>query len=200
MAAYDDDGADFWFFLLVLGGAYLYWQSNRYLNAATGGGGDFEANAPAQDETEGILNILIPLQLSPTGRDFIKANEGFRANAYADGAGHQSIGYGHQIQPGETFQQPISQATADRLFNADAAKAAGVVSDAVAVELSQDQFDALVDFCFNVGAAAFRGSTLLRLLNSGDYAGAAQQFNQWVKSGGATRRVAETNLFESLGV
>lgn len=202
MAASDDDGDDFAFFMLAVAGAYFFWQLYRDRTAAAAGGGYFDAAPPPQDETSGILDILVPLNLSPTGAAFIKAAEGFRATAYADGSGGRtSIGYGHQIQPGENISQPISKGTADRLFAADAGAAAQTVSSAVLVQLTQSQFDALVDFVYNVGAAAFLNSTLLQLLNNGDYGGAAQQFSSWVHSNGQVnsgliaRRSAEQNLF-----
>lgn len=54
----------------------------------------------------------------------------------------------------------------------------------MSVPLNQNQFDALVSFAFNVGLEALGGSTLLRVLNDGDYQGAAEQFGQWVHGGG----------------
>ena len=196
----DDEGDDFAFFALVAAGAYFFWQFLRYRQAAAYGGGYFDPVQPATDTTDSIANILIPLQLSPTGAAFIKKQEGFRDRPYSD-AGKMAIGYGHQIQPGEKFVPPITQAEAERLFAADAAAAAQVVSDAVLVQLTQSQFDALVDFVYNVGAPAFLKSTLLRRLNAGDYAGASQQFGVWIKSQGVdnstlmARRQAETQLF-----
>ena len=73
----------------------------------------------------------------------------------------------------------------------------------VDVPLTQMQFDALASFVFNVGPAAFGNSTLLRLLNAGDAAGAAGQFKRWnrgadgVLPGLVTRRAAERDLFLS---
>jgi lysozyme len=77
----------------------------------------------------------------------------------------------------------------------------------VTVPLTQNQFDALVDFAYNAGAANLRSSTLLRLLNSGDYAGASGQFIRWNKAtsngqlivlpGLTRRRTAEAQLFNT---
>ncbi len=97
---------------------------------------------------------------------------------------------------------PISQAKAD----ADLARnVAGIEIDVarlVKVPLTQGQFDALVSFAFNLGAAALAGSTLLRKLNAGDCAGAAAEFGKWVHADGTvlpglvTRRARERALFE----
>jgi lysozyme len=68
----------------------------------------------------------------------------------------------------------------------------------------QHQFDALVSFVFNVGAHAFRHSTLLAKLNRGDARGAGEEFERWVYAGGqvspglARRRKAERALFENV--
>lgn len=202
MASNDDEegGNDVMFVTLVIAGAYFLYQLWRDHVAAGYGGGVFQPAAPSSDPTEGILNILVPLQLSPTGAAFIKAQEGFQASAYADGKG-QSIGYGHQIQPGENIVSPITPAEADALFASDAAAAARTVSNALQVQTTQNQFDALTDLAYNIGSAAFLNSTLLQLLNQGDYAGAAQQFSGWVHSAGQVnqglqaRRAADLNLF-----
>jgi lysozyme len=87
-------------------------------------------------------------------------------------------------------------------LRADAQEAVDAVNRLVTVPLNQSQFDALVDFVFNLGAGAFSTSTLLRLLNGGDYAGAAGQFGRWNKDNGKVvagltrRRAAEAKLFE----
>jgi lysozyme len=70
------------------------------------------------------------------------------------------------------------------------------------VSLNQGQYDALVDFTYNLGPAALQGSTLLRKLNAGDYAGAAAEFPKWCHAGRAvlpglvTRRARERAMFE----
>jgi hypothetical protein len=80
-----------------------------------------------------------------------------------------------------------------------------VVSNLVKVELNSNQFSALVSFVYNIGPSAFKESTLLRLLNSGDVEGAANQFKRWNKSGSKVleglvkRRNAEEKLFRESG-
>ena len=84
----------------------------------------------------------------------------------------------------------------------DVSSAADWVNNLCAVKLTQEEFDALVDFVFNLGAGAFRGSTMLRDLNAGDFTNAAAQFDLWDHAGGAVvagllrRRQAEAELFE----
>ncbi|PRP71817.1 lysozyme [Chromobacterium amazonense] len=86
----------------------------------------------------------------------------------------------------------------------DLAKFEVGVSRLVKVQLRQNQFDALVSFSYNLGLGSLQSSTLLRLLNAGDYAGAAGQFILWDKAGGKAvpgllaRRQAEQALFKEV--
>jgi lysozyme len=141
------------------------------------------------------------MKLSRAGLDFIKQAEGFRSRAYQDSAGVWTIGYGHtgNVRPGDV----VTEAEALDLLAKDAAASEAAVDRLVTVQINQQQFDALVSFCFNLGAGALEGSTLLRLLNDGDFAGAADQFQRWVYAGGtqlpglAKRRAAEARMFAS---
>lgn len=111
-----------------------------------------------------------------------------------------TIGWGHtgpEVVPGLQW----TQAQADRAFIDDVGRFENGVSDLVKVKLEQGQFDALVSFAYNLGLRALRGSTLLRKLNAGDYAGAAQEFAKWVRNDGnvmrglVRRRSSEKALF-----
>lgn len=110
--------------------------------------------------------------------------EGLRLTAYQDVAGVWTIGYGHtgpDVKPGMT----ITQAEAEALLAQDIKKAVDAVNRLVTyVGLTQSQFDACVDFAFNVGVHNLEHSTLLRKLNDGDVAGAAAEFPKWCKAGG----------------
>lgn len=92
---------------------------------------------------------------------------------------------------------------ADTWLKEDCLVAELTIGANVKVPLSQNQFDALVSFIFNLGSAKFEGSTLLKKLNAGDYAGAADEFGKWVNAGGrklaglVKRRAAEKALFLS---
>ncbi len=143
------------------------------------------------------------LGLSQNGLNLIKGFEGLRLSAYQDSAGVWTIGYGHTggVRPG----QRISQAQAEQYLRSDVRWAEQAVRDNVKVPLSQNQFDALVSFTFNVGAGALKDSTLLKKLNAGDYAGAQAEFGRWVNAGGqrleglVRRRAEEAQLFGSVG-
>lgn len=139
------------------------------------------------------------MNISDAGLALIKEHEGLRLHAYQDSVGAWTIGVGHTL--GVYEGQQITTMEADRLLRADLETAERCVNGMVHVEVSQNQFDALVSFAFNVGCGALRASTLLRLLNDGDDMAAAQQFEHWCHAGGkvlaglVTRREAEKELF-----
>lgn len=140
-------------------------------------------------------------RVNETGLSLLTRFEGCELTAYDDGVGVWTIGYGHTagVTPGMT----IAQSEAEELLRQDLDQFETYVTDLVEVELNSDQFSALVCFCFNVGSAAFRDSTLRRLLNSGEFEAASQQFPRWNKGGGkpmlglTRRRLAEQELFQS---
>jgi lysozyme len=145
--------------------------------------------------------MSMAMQISPVGLNLIKESEGLRLQVYGDAVGLPTIGYGHLLKPGEHFSAGITESQADELLNADVEVAAAVVNSYVKVPLNQNQFDALVDFVFNLGSANFRKSTLLKKLNAKDFVGAAGEFGRWVYAGGhplpglIARREAERELF-----
>ena len=138
------------------------------------------------------------------GLDLTKGFEKCRLLPYKDGGGVWTNGWGntHRVTPGIA----ISQTQADKDLLANVQDAVDCVNDSVTVKLTQDQFDALVDFTFNAGCGAFKGSTLLRKLNAGDFVGADAQFAVWNKirvngvltasKGLDNRRAAEDKLFD----
>lgn len=135
------------------------------------------------------------------GMSLTEQFEGCELTAYQDQVGVWTIGYGHtgaDVTPGLTITQDQAQA----LLAQDIASAAVCVNNLVNVVLTQDEFDALVDFVFNLGSGAFAGSTLLRDINAGDFTAAAAQFDLWDHAGGAVvagllrRRQAEEALFD----
>lgn len=142
------------------------------------------------------------MNVSEKGLNLIKNFEGCRLEAYKCPAGIWTIGYGHT---GSTVHQglKITPKEADSLLKTDLIVHCNNVTKLVKVPLNQNQFDALVSLEYNIGYGNFSTSTLLRLLNSKDYNGAAEQFAVWRKGGGkilpglVKRRQAEKVLFLS---
>lgn len=134
-----------------------------------------------------------PVRMSWGGRGMLKDHEGWSPVPYRDDVGKWTIGYGHLIQPGERFTQ-ISGAQGEEILSRDLRTAEAAVSRYVRVPLTQEQFDALVSFTFNLGADRLRGSTLLRKLNAGDYEGAADEFRVWNKGTVNGRKVVLPGL------
>lgn len=141
------------------------------------------------------------MRLSPSGFELIMQFEGFRPATYLDSAGLPTIGYGHKLLPGESYPDGVTEAQARDLLARDAAAAAEAVARFVHIPLTQGQFDALVDFVYNLGAGRLAASTLLRHLNDGNLGAAALEFLKWdhcghtEESGLKARREAEMRLF-----
>jgi lysozyme len=143
------------------------------------------------------------LKFSSTGLDLLKNLEGFRSRPYADAGGKMTVGYGHLIIPGDgvALGDIIGPVKGAELLQSDVQKAVSKVNQLVPNNVSQNQFDALVIFAYNIGVSAFEGSTLLKLLNNGDAVGAANQFLRWDMADGQhliglrNRRIAERTLF-----
>ena len=139
------------------------------------------------------------MRTSQRGLNLIKSFEGLRLQAYQDSVGVWTIGYGatRGVKPGMT----ITKDQAERMLLNDVQRFEPEVQRLVTAKLNQDQWDALVCFTYNLGSANLESSTLLRLLNAGDYAGAADQFPRWNRAGGkvlpglVSRRAAERDLF-----
>ena len=147
------------------------------------------------------------LKISATGIDLICRFEGFKAQKYFCAAGKPTIGYGHVILSNEhhlnAAKLTVTQAKA--IMAKDLGKFEQAVVKAIKVPVSQHQFDAMVSLAFNIGAAAFADSTLVKKLNKQDYQGAADEFLRWNKAGGKVldglthRRIVERQLFLGRG-
>lgn len=170
-------------------------------------------------KSEPILNKTEPkieeessiMKLSTEGKRFIMSHEGLVLKPYLDAVGVPTIGYGNTYYKDGTkvtINDPeITKEEAELLFDAIVSKFEDGVNRLVKVPLNQNQFDALVSFAYNVGldenkngkAEGLGDSTLLRLLNAGDYLGAAKEFPKWNKAGGkellTRRRKEEQELF-----
>ena len=136
------------------------------------------------------------------GRTIIKRHEGLKLNVYNDQAGHPTIGYGHKLLPTEIgLVNAITLGQAEEYLTSDLKTAEDAVNNLVEVPLNQNQFNALVSFVYNIGSGAFKNSTMLGLLNEGNYKLAAEEFSRWNRAGGkvskglTNRREQEKRLF-----
>jgi lysozyme len=127
--------------------------------------------------------------------------ENTRYVAYRDSGGVWTIGAGH-TGPEVIEGMRIDDSQVDAYLREDLAEAEEAINRLVKCELNQHQFDALVSFVFNIGVGAFAKSTILKLLNQCDMAGAAKQFARWNKVKGRIvgglikRRALERRIFE----
>jgi lysozyme len=142
------------------------------------------------------------MNISERGLSLIQQSESLRLTAYSDSKGVPTLGWGHTS--GVRLGMTCTREQADMWLESDVSWAVATVNRLATVLLNQNQFDALVDFVFNVGSGQLGGSTLLRKLNSGDFEGAAQQFKVWKYAGGiavpglVNRRSAEEKMFRGL--
>jgi len=143
------------------------------------------------------------MEYSKNGLHLTEQFEGCRLQAYPDpgtGADPWTIGYGH-TGPDVHKGLVITQEQAEALLQKDVQKAAADVAAKVTTDITQNEFDALVDFAFNCGCGNLNSSTLLKKLNAGDIEGAAEEFQKWDRAGGhemaglLKRRHAEATLF-----
>lgn len=139
-----------------------------------------------------IAQAQRPTTMSPKGLDFLVAQEGFIPYAYNDSQGHATFGVGHLLHHGPvtaadrakwgTKAKPKPRALVLRVLREDLAKRfEPAVRETVKRPLKAHQFDALVSMAFNIGAGGFRGSTVAKRLNAGDFHGAADAMMMWRK-------------------
>jgi lysozyme len=161
-----------------------------------------KTESSVKGEKEAVLSEpsdIVKLSVSQRLVDMIKGFEGFRAYPYTCPGGSLTIGYGTTIKPGEYTS--ITKEYAESLLRKSIAGFERSVKKLVKVPLSQNQYDALVSFTYNVGAGALKRSTLLKKLNSGDYSGAADELLKFTRANGKVleglvrRREKERNLF-----
>ena len=142
---------------------------------------------------------MILMNLGYKGTKLLKYFEGCKLTAYQDSVGVWTIGYGHTkgVYDGMT----ITQEEAEQMLLTELEEYEGYVEKYVTVPLTQNQFDALVVWVYNLGPTNFRNSTLLKELNAGNYNAAGQEITRWNKAGGKVlaglvkRREAEAELF-----
>jgi lysozyme len=148
------------------------------------------------------------MQLSYAGGRFLEEREGFKAFAYRDTNGTWTIGFGTTVVDGKPVEQGMtcSRPQASAWMDRDTALVQTAINKVVRVPITQNQFDALVSFVYNIGIGAFLGSTMLKMINAAAMIDAAAQFKRWDKEtiGGKlvankglhARRLLEQSLFE----
>jgi lysozyme len=158
------------------------------------------------------------MNVGPKGRKLIKSWETFIPYCYDDAKpkkhykggpviGMLTIGYGHTAAAGDPIPEAgmvITKAEGENIFDRDVTAVAQQVSELVTVDLTQEQFDALVSFTFNVGRGAFARSTLLKRVNAKKFDQVPAEFMKWVNDNGkvlpglVNRRRAEVALWREI--
>ena len=142
------------------------------------------------------------MKTSNEGISLIQKFEGCELEAYQCSAGVWTIGYGHtkDVVEGMTItKEQAEQMLVDELHEYE-----NYINEYVTVALSQNQFDALVSWVYNLGPANLKASTMLKVLNSGKYEDVPAQMKRWNKAGGKVleglirRREAEACLFKGV--
>jgi lysozyme len=126
--------------------------------------------------------------------------EGKRNKAYQDSKGLWTIGIGHLIKPTEQhlLHAVLTDEQVEELFRSDLKWCDEAIATSVKVSITQNQYDALTSLCYNIGDTQFKKSSVVRTLNEGNYAAAAEHFLDWVNpSVLKPRRQKEKELFLS---
>jgi len=138
------------------------------------------------------------MNTSPKGLEVLGLREGVRHKAYKDTKGILTIGVGHtgpEVVAGLVWTDKQVQDT----LRKDVAKCEACINYNVKVALTQNQYDALVSFIFNVGVGAFQRSTMLKKINLKDFVGAAAEFDRWhIPVEITSRRNSERDQFKNL--
>ncbi|HVI51042.1 MAG TPA: lysozyme [Candidatus Sulfotelmatobacter sp.] len=164
-----------------------------------------EPRSPNKNDNGEEKKPAVSLSVGKDGQKFLIQQEGTEFKQYPDTAGIPTIGYGHKLLPGESYPNGITEEQAQALLDKDINTSEQAVRGAAKVPLTQEQYDALISFSYNIGAGAFKNSTLVKKLNEGDYEGAANELLRWnkvtkngvkiVDKGLDLRRQRERNLF-----
>ena len=153
------------------------------------------------ETVEGDRTVVGRRRINQAGLELIKVSEGRKLKAYRCPRGKPTIGYGST--DGVVMGMVITEQQAEALLEKDLERFEKGVNALVKVDITGNQFAALVSLAFNVGMGDFEDSTLLRKLNAGDYVGAAEQFPLWIWAGDrilpglVERRRKEKLLFET---
>lgn len=138
--------------------------------------------------------------------NLLKDVEGWRNKPYKDSGGKCTIGWGHLIEAGEFYPDKITLEQGEKYLRDDIAEAERIVRSTVTVPLTQNQFDSLISFTFNIGAGAWAVSDTLKILNNGEHHRMPARMLMWVKvtkngvkvveEGLINRRLKEVRLWQ----
>ncbi|QHH95230.1 lysozyme [Acinetobacter proteolyticus] len=167
---------------------------------------DKQMNVAIAYDTDEMLGAAFDFEMSISahGINLITSFEDLKLNAYDDGTGIWTIGFGTTVYPNKARVKKGERCTLEQakyFFQYDLRRFEKTVNEAVRVPISQNQFDALVSLAYNIGSNAFKNSTLLKYLNALAFQDAADQFLVWNKGGGKVlkglihRRQVERSLF-----
>ena len=143
------------------------------------------------------------LEMSDKGVELVKQYEGYHATPYVCPGGKLTIGYGHVILKGEKYSN-LNKAQATALLKKDLAKYERDVNSLINVKLTQEQYDALVSFTYNLGPGALQKSGLRKKVNGGQHKAVPAEFLKWsrckkkILPGLVKRRKAEAQLYQSI--
>lgn len=180
-------------------------------------GDSYDKNGNPVYKYEGGSRDLKPAagyQISESGIEFIKRYEGVRNTAYNDVAGLKTIGVGHLLTEEElrgnyvkigsqkiSADQSLTDQQVNDLLRQDLEPKMQTVRNTIKSNITQSQFDMLVSLCFNIGSGAFKNSTVVRVINEGNFDKVTAAFLMWVKAKGrvvqglVNRRQAEAANF-----
>ena len=129
-----------------------------------------------------VITCQASCSVSERGYAIVREFEGYMPFPYKDIAGIETVGYGYVLRPGDAFQYPLLPPDADTLLKRTMGGFERDINRAVAIELKQNQFDALASLTYNIGGAALRGSTLLRRVNASQHDLVPDGFLMWNKA------------------
>ena len=142
------------------------------------------------------------MKISEDGLELIKKFEGCETCAYQDSVGVWTIGFGHTkgVEEGQT----CSIEDAESMLADEMDEYEGYINNMVKVELQQHEFDSLVAWVYNLGPTNLGESTMLKVLNGGQFDRVPDEMNRWTRAGGeileglVRRRQAESLMFQNL--
>ena len=142
------------------------------------------------------------MKISENGLELIKKFEGCETTAYQDSVGVWTIGFGHTkgVEEGQT----CSIEDAESMLANEMDEYEGYINNMVKVDLQQHEFDALVAWGYNLGPPNLGESTMLKVLNGGQFDRVPEEMNRWTRAGGkileglVRRRQAESLMFQDL--